>query len=87
MFPPLVLLSQNYLGYSCPSPLPYDLSNQLIKFPLENPGGILIRKALNLYINLEKIDIFRISSLQDPNISRVVESEPLINETEKEKAS
>lgn len=87
MFPPLVFLSQNYLGYSCPSPLPYDLSNQLIKFPLENPGGILIRKALNLSINLEKIDIFTISSLQDPNISRVVESEALINETGKEKAS
>ena len=34
-----------------------------------------------------KIDIFTISSLQDPNISRVVESEALINETEKEKAS
>lgn len=47
----------------------------------------MIRKALNLYINLEKIDIFTISSLQDPNISRVVESEALINATGKEKAS
>lgn len=47
----------------------------------------MIRKALNLYINLEKIDIFTVSSLQDPNISRVVESEALINETGKEKSS
>lgn len=44
-------------------------------------------KALNLYINLERTDIFTISSLQDPNISRVVDSPTLINETGKEKSS
>lgn len=47
----------------------------------------MIRKALNLYINLERTDIFTISSLQDPNISRVGESPALINETGKEKSS
>lgn len=47
----------------------------------------MIRKAVNLYSNLERIDIFTILSLQDPYISRVVESEALINETGKEKSS
>lgn len=47
----------------------------------------MIRKALDLYINLERFDIFTISSLRYPNISRVVESEALINETEKGKSS
>lgn len=47
----------------------------------------MIQKALNLSINLERIDISNNIESQDPNISRVVESEPLINETGKAKSS